>query len=220
MFTIPNASPLIGRSYCAALQGTSPRRDTLQQWHTVSAMAPSDNNSEHTPEELPRRLSLRDSLAIVVGIMIGGGIFLVPNLVARSLRSMLMILGECILAGAVSFAGALACAELGAAFPQQAGNTFTCARRTARRRLSCAAGRFYGGARRAGGLVGSGVFAIRRSLPAARSRMLMDGLDAAGAAFEAGYENASQIQSRIQPFLRPNTHAGYSSSSLAGRSAI
>lgn len=53
--------------------------------------------------------------------MIGGGIFLVPNLVARSLPSAPMIAGVWILAGAISLIGALACAELGAAFPSTGG---------------------------------------------------------------------------------------------------
>ena len=53
--------------------------------------------------------------------MIGGGIFLVPNLVARSLPSAPMIAGVWILAGAISLIGALACAELGSAFPSTGG---------------------------------------------------------------------------------------------------
>ena len=53
--------------------------------------------------------------------MIGGGIFLVPNLVARSLPSMSMIMTVWLLAGGVSLTGALACAELGAAFPATGG---------------------------------------------------------------------------------------------------
>jgi len=71
--------------------------------------------------ELARRLSLGDSISIVVGVMIGGGIFLVPNLVARSLPSVPMIMGVWVLAGAISLMGALACAELGAAFPSTGG---------------------------------------------------------------------------------------------------
>lgn len=73
------------------------------------------------PAALARRLSLGDSIAIVVGIMIGGGIFLVPNLVARSVPSMPMIMALWGAAGAISFLGALACAELGAAFPSTGG---------------------------------------------------------------------------------------------------
>ncbi|HYW44291.1 MAG TPA: amino acid permease [Bryobacteraceae bacterium] len=71
--------------------------------------------------ELPRKLSLQDSIAIVIGIVIGGGIFLVPNLVARNLASAPMILAVWIFAGVVSFFGALACAELGTAFPATGG---------------------------------------------------------------------------------------------------
>jgi basic amino acid/polyamine antiporter, APA family len=71
--------------------------------------------------ELPRTLGLVDALAIVVGIVIGGGIFLVPNLVARNLSSATSILAVWIFAGVVSFFGALACAELGAALPATGG---------------------------------------------------------------------------------------------------
>jgi len=72
-------------------------------------------------DELPRRLSFLDSLSIVVGIVIGGGIFVVPNLVARNLPSEGLILSAWIFAGVVSFFGALACAELGAAIPSTGG---------------------------------------------------------------------------------------------------
>jgi basic amino acid/polyamine antiporter, APA family len=71
--------------------------------------------------DLPRKLSLIDSIAIVIGIVIGGGIFLVPNLVARNLGSVAMIVAVWSFAGIVSFFGALACAELGAAFPSTGG---------------------------------------------------------------------------------------------------
>src|SRR5881628_3295639 len=71
--------------------------------------------------DLPRKLGLLDSIAIVIGIVIGGGIFLVPNLVARNLPSAPLIFAVWIFAGVVSFFGALACAELGAAFPATGG---------------------------------------------------------------------------------------------------
>src|SRR5579864_4789210 len=71
--------------------------------------------------ELPRRLGLLDSLAIVVGIVIGGGIFLFRSLVARNLGSETSILGVWLFAGVASFFGALACAELGAALPATGG---------------------------------------------------------------------------------------------------
>ena len=71
--------------------------------------------------ELPRTLGLVDAVAIVVGIVIGGGIFIVPNLVARNLGTSTAILGVWIFAGVVSFFGALAAAELGAAMPATGG---------------------------------------------------------------------------------------------------
>ena len=71
--------------------------------------------------ELPRRLGFLDALSIVVGIIIGAGIFLVPNLVARELQSPARILWVWVFAGVISFFGALACAELGTAFPATGG---------------------------------------------------------------------------------------------------
>ncbi|HUK16316.1 MAG TPA: amino acid permease [Bryobacteraceae bacterium] len=71
--------------------------------------------------ELPRKLGLLDSIAIVVGTMIGSGIFLVPNLVARNLSSPAAILSVWMLTGALSFFGALAYAELGSMIPATGG---------------------------------------------------------------------------------------------------
>lgn len=71
--------------------------------------------------DLPRSLGLADALAIVVGIVIGAGIFIVPNLVARELQSASLILVAWIVAGVVSFFGALACAELGTMMPASGG---------------------------------------------------------------------------------------------------
>ena len=71
--------------------------------------------------ELPRKLGLLDSSAIVVGTIIGSGIFLVPNLVARSLPSAPWIVAVWIFTGVLSFFGALAYAELGAMIPATGG---------------------------------------------------------------------------------------------------
>jgi APA family basic amino acid/polyamine antiporter len=71
--------------------------------------------------DLPRKLGLIDALSIVVGVTIGGGIFLVPNLIAQELHSIPSILAVWIFAGIISFFGALACAELGTAIPATGG---------------------------------------------------------------------------------------------------
>ena len=70
---------------------------------------------------LPRKLGFLDAVSIVIGIVIGAGIFLVPNLVARQLHSAAAILGVWIFAGVISFFGSLACAELGTMLPSTGG---------------------------------------------------------------------------------------------------
>ncbi len=79
----------------------------------------------HSPEpsqyELPRSLGMLDASAIVIGIVIGSGIFVLPNLIARELPSRPAILAVWIVSGALSFFGALAYAELGAMIPATGG---------------------------------------------------------------------------------------------------
>src|SRR5437764_1241575 len=72
-------------------------------------------------EDLPRKLGMLDASAIVVGIVIGSGIFVLPNLIARSLPSGPAILAVWAVAGVLSFFGALAYAELGAMLPATGG---------------------------------------------------------------------------------------------------
>jgi basic amino acid/polyamine antiporter, APA family len=72
-------------------------------------------------QDLPRRLGMLDATAIVIGIVIGSGIFVLPNLIARSLPSAPAILAVWVVAGVLSFFGALAYAELGAMLPATGG---------------------------------------------------------------------------------------------------
>ena len=72
-------------------------------------------------QDLPRRLGMLDATAIVIGIVIGSGIFVLPNLIARSLPSASAILAVWVVAGVLSFFGALAYAELGAMLPATGG---------------------------------------------------------------------------------------------------
>src|ERR1044071_4802488 len=71
--------------------------------------------------DLPRRLGMLDATAIVVGIVIGSGIFVLPNLIARNLPSAPAILAVWVISGVLSFFGALAYAELGAMMPAPGG---------------------------------------------------------------------------------------------------
>jgi len=72
--------------------------------------------------DLSRSLGMLDATAIVIGIVIGSGIFVLPNLIARSLPSSGVILAVWIVSGVLSFFGALAYAELGAMMPSTGGH--------------------------------------------------------------------------------------------------
>jgi APA family basic amino acid/polyamine antiporter len=71
--------------------------------------------------ELPRKLSILDSAAIVVGTVIGSAVFIVPSSVAQSLHTVPSFLGVWVFTGILSFFGALAYAELGAMMPSTGG---------------------------------------------------------------------------------------------------
>jgi APA family basic amino acid/polyamine antiporter len=71
--------------------------------------------------DLPRRLGVLDATAIVVGIVIGSGIFVLPNVIARSVPSYAGIVAAWLIGGMLSFFGALAYAELGAMLPATGG---------------------------------------------------------------------------------------------------
>ncbi len=70
---------------------------------------------------LPRVLGLWDVIAIVIGGVIGSGIFLVPKSIATVLPSPLLMLSVWVFGGLLSFFGALTFAELGAAMPEAGG---------------------------------------------------------------------------------------------------
>jgi basic amino acid/polyamine antiporter, APA family len=74
-----------------------------------------------TREKLPRTLGLWSSVALVIGITIGSGIFRTPAGVARLIPSPLLMLGLWALGGAITLCGALSLAELAAALPETGG---------------------------------------------------------------------------------------------------
>lgn len=70
---------------------------------------------------LRRELGLASASLLVVGGIIGSGIFFLPGDIARALESPAWILGIWVLGGAVAIVGALPFAELGAMYPQAGG---------------------------------------------------------------------------------------------------
>ncbi len=70
---------------------------------------------------LPREIGILGSTAIVVGTIIGSGIFLVPHDVALQVGGVFSLYLVWIVGGALALAGALSLAELGAAMPEAGG---------------------------------------------------------------------------------------------------
>src|SRR3984885_7985140 len=71
--------------------------------------------------ELVRGLGKWSSAAIVVGTMVGTGIFLKPAEMAADAGSLLLVLAAWVVGGVLSLFGALCFAELGAALPEAGG---------------------------------------------------------------------------------------------------
>jgi len=70
---------------------------------------------------LRQELTAADAVSLVVGCMVGAGIFLTPAVVASEVGSPPRVLAVWIVAGALAFLGGLAYAELGAMFPRAGG---------------------------------------------------------------------------------------------------
>ncbi|NCI45385.1 APC family permease [Sediminibacterium soli] len=68
-----------------------------------------------------RKLSLQSALAIVVGGVIGSGIFMKPAVMASQLGSPWLLLSVWVVAGIITLFGALSNAELAALFPETGG---------------------------------------------------------------------------------------------------
>jgi amino acid transporter len=73
------------------------------------------------PNELKRDLGLTAALAIVIGTVIGSGIFRVPQTMINSVGTVHMVFLVWVVGGALSLAGALTYAELAAAMPGAGG---------------------------------------------------------------------------------------------------
>jgi APA family basic amino acid/polyamine antiporter len=68
-----------------------------------------------------RALGPFDATMVVIGGIIGAGIFVTPYIVAERLDTPLLVLGAWVAGGAIALAGAFSYAELGAVFPKAGG---------------------------------------------------------------------------------------------------
>ncbi len=81
----------------------------------------SDSAKRAGARDLPRAIGFLGSTAILVGTIIGSGIFLVPHNIAQHVGTVGSLLLVWVVGGALSLAGALSFAELGAATPEAGG---------------------------------------------------------------------------------------------------
>ena len=78
-------------------------------------------NSERQQQPIERSLGLWDAVSIIVGIIIGVGIFEMPPKIFASVNEAGWAIGLWVLGGALAFIGALCFAELSSAYPRSGG---------------------------------------------------------------------------------------------------
>ncbi|HWT84107.1 MAG TPA: amino acid permease, partial [Candidatus Methylomirabilis sp.] len=84
--------------------------------------APREEDSASSPlAGLVRQLGLFDATMLVMGGIVGAGIFINPYVVARQVHTPALILGAWLVGGAIALAGAFTYAELAARMPQVGG---------------------------------------------------------------------------------------------------
>lgn len=84
-------------------------------------MSSSDSTQHGYPKPV---LVTRDVVAIIVGLVIGAGIFRLPSLVASNSENEIMFYGLWVAGGAISLVGALCYAELATAYPNAGGDYY------------------------------------------------------------------------------------------------
>src|SRR6185437_16329537 len=87
----------------------------------MSMAVPATAGTEAQPVGLKRALSLTDAVLLVIGGVIGSGIFITSNTVAAALPGPFFFLGIWVAGGVVCYMAAVAVAELGAMYPEAGG---------------------------------------------------------------------------------------------------
>jgi basic amino acid/polyamine antiporter, APA family len=96
---------------------------------TAPQVEPTELRMSLPTDSLPRRLGFWTAIAVVIGDVIGSGIFRVPSAVATEVGSVPGIMLVWVIGGVITLCGALSLAELAAAMPR-AGGVFVYLRET------------------------------------------------------------------------------------------
>jgi basic amino acid/polyamine antiporter, APA family len=125
---LENSTGVPRRSTGAGVHGAGTDYDTLPpgtQWSASELRNRLEgsklNNREQRGTGLVRRLGLFDATMIVMGGIVGSGIFINPYVVAQQVHTPVMILGAWVLGGIIALAGAFVYAELSALYPEAGG---------------------------------------------------------------------------------------------------
>ena len=122
--------------YNAAPPGTPPGGGILAPrfLHVISSpFSPAETPTDQA--QLHRRLSLFDTASMIVGIIIGSGLYQTTPMIAANMPSLAWLIGWWLLGGAFSLIGSLCYAELATTYPADGGDYVY---------LSCAFGRAVG----------------------------------------------------------------------------
>src|SRR6202521_1163522 len=103
------------------LSGFSLRSNLFAYTRPPSVSAPTQTVNPSAGRELARDLGVSHASAVVVGTIIGSGIFLVPADMMQAVGSAKLVYLAWVVGGLLSFFGALTYAELGAMKPQAGG---------------------------------------------------------------------------------------------------
>src|SRR4026209_197183 len=100
------------------------------RWTELLTCQPPDMSPSHSPEasgsgasspKLARSLGLFDATMIVMGGIIGSGIFMNPSVVARQVHTPFLIVAAWVAGGVIALLGAFCYAELAALRPETGG---------------------------------------------------------------------------------------------------
>jgi APA family basic amino acid/polyamine antiporter len=91
------------------------------RWHESEEDAAAIAGGMPASARLRKELNVFDAIAVVVGTVIGSGIFLLPSFVAAQLHSLAAVLLVWLFGGLLSLFGALSLAELGSIYPGTGG---------------------------------------------------------------------------------------------------
>jgi basic amino acid/polyamine antiporter, APA family len=98
-------------------------RGSLTSCEDLHQGSPASGEVNHAipSQALRKELTLFDAVAIVVGTIIGSGIFLIPSFIAAQLNSLGAVLLVWVIGGILTVFGALSLAELGSIYPGTGG---------------------------------------------------------------------------------------------------